>query len=439
MKIAEHTLQATQDMVKRETTAVVKEAVRSYAVVLKVVDPTTATETGARAVSHKTKGQAGTDVFLHSALDTAAEAEEHNDGKLGYSGNAAPTECHATMRMPKLAKVHNEIGRVRVGFSRDELACSFLPLISTLERNPATSECSDRHWLVGTSSPLWEIKQKLDDGGYKDPWQVCNDVRVRLKSASASHRKASRMHTVFTKLADLFDSKVDPIMRSLHFCCGQQRSFTPVIFTCAAKRDCTIQWEAPYKLFEKGKLAAQRYCLRCFQAVDGDTITLFHETRPKVVPKSMFVNKVHHKIVPEPMVECTICGRLLHTICQLWHSNATKPFECTTCQETMRTVRQQCGEEAPSATTSTTSLTAEKLQRTELGDFLEARVRTFLNASGIASVEDQQVTVRVVSIAARDVHVNARLREYYKGGEGGSATTYPERFEGRSKASHTFP
>lgn len=68
------------------------------------------------------------------------------------------------------------------------------------------------------------------------------------------------------------------------------------------------------------------YCIKCFQDIPGDTVTVdtmsYDPTATtQVIPKSEFRECKNDHLDLEPFVECKDCGRKLHQICALHHEN----------------------------------------------------------------------------------------------------------------------
>lgn len=73
---------------------------------------------------------------------------------------------------------------------------------------------------------LSTIKRKLDTGQYQEPWQYVDDVWLMFNNAWLYNRKTSRVYKFCTKLAEVFEQEIDPVMQSLGYCCGRKVGFT---------------------------------------------------------------------------------------------------------------------------------------------------------------------------------------------------------------------
>lgn len=69
---------------------------------------------------------------------------------------------------------------------------------------------------------LSTIKRKLDTGQYQEPWQYVDDVWLMFNNAWLYNRKTSRVYKYCTKLAEVFEQEIDPVMQSLGYCCGRK-------------------------------------------------------------------------------------------------------------------------------------------------------------------------------------------------------------------------
>lgn len=82
---------------------------------------------------------------------------------------------------------------------------------------------------------LSTIKRKLDTGQYQEPWQYVDDVWLMFNNAWLYNRKTSRVYKFCTKLAEVFEQEIDPVMQSLGYCCGRKVG-VPVCQGCCAQQ-----------------------------------------------------------------------------------------------------------------------------------------------------------------------------------------------------------
>lgn len=78
--------------------------------------------------------------------------------------------------------------------------------------------------IVKNPMDLSTIKRKLDTGQYQEPWQYVDDVWLMFNNAWLYNRKTSRVYKFCTKLAEVFEQEIDPVMQSLGYCCGRKVS-----------------------------------------------------------------------------------------------------------------------------------------------------------------------------------------------------------------------
>ncbi len=75
---------------------------------------------------------------------------------------------------------------------------------------------------------LSTIKRKLDTGQYQEPWQYVDDVWQMFNNAWLYNRKTSRVYKYCSKLAEVFEQEIDPVMQSLSYCCGRKVRTTDI-------------------------------------------------------------------------------------------------------------------------------------------------------------------------------------------------------------------
>lgn len=84
------------------------------------------------------------------------------------------------------------------------------------------SNLQDYFDIVKNPMDLSTIKRKLDTGQYQEPWQYVDDVWLMFNNAWLYNRKTSRVYKFCTKLAEVFEQEIDPVMQSLGYCCGRK-------------------------------------------------------------------------------------------------------------------------------------------------------------------------------------------------------------------------
>ena len=78
--------------------------------------------------------------------------------------------------------------------------------------------------IVKNPMDLSTIKRKLDTGQYQEPWQYVDDIWLMFNNAWLYNRKTSRVYKYCSKLAEVFESEIDPVMQGLGYCCGRKVS-----------------------------------------------------------------------------------------------------------------------------------------------------------------------------------------------------------------------
>lgn len=95
------------------------------------------------------------------------------------------------------------------------------PLISqTFGWHPFPNQ--DYFDIVKNPMDLSTIKRKLDTGQYQEPWQYVDDIWLMFNNAWLYNRKTSRVYKYCSKLAEVFESEIDPVMQGLGYCCGRK-------------------------------------------------------------------------------------------------------------------------------------------------------------------------------------------------------------------------
>lgn len=78
--------------------------------------------------------------------------------------------------------------------------------------------------IVKNPMDLSTIKRKLDTGQYQEPWQYVEDIWLMFNNAWLYNRKTSRVYKYCSKLAEVFEVEIDPVMQGLGYCCGRKVS-----------------------------------------------------------------------------------------------------------------------------------------------------------------------------------------------------------------------
>ncbi|XP_045763305.1 histone lysine acetyltransferase CREBBP isoform X10 [Maniola jurtina] len=261
--------------------------------------------------------------------------------------------------------------------------------------------------IVTKPIDLSTIKSKLDRGQYKDPWEYVDDVWLMFENAWLYNRKNSRVYRYCTKLSEVFEVEIDPVMQSLGYCCGRKYTFNPQVLCCYGKQLCTIPRDAKYFSYQNSLKAygvvSDRYtfCQKCFNDIQGDTVTLGDDPlQPQTaIKKDQFKEMKNDHLEQEPFVVCMDCGRKQHQICVLHHDQIWPlGFCCDNCLKKKGAKRKE------------NKFSAKKLPTSKLGIYIETRVNNFLKKKEAGAGE---VHIRVVASSDKMVEVKPGMRSRF--------------------------
>ena len=143
-------------------------------------------------------------------------------------------------------------------FKPDELRQALMPVLEKLNiynpeslpfRQPVDPELlqiPDYYQIIKKPMDLSTIKRKLDTGQYSDPWQYVDDVWLMFENAWLYNKKNSKVYKFSTKLSEIFETLIDPVMSNLGYCCGRKYVFQPQVLLCFGKELCQIPRDAKY-------------------------------------------------------------------------------------------------------------------------------------------------------------------------------------------------
>uniref|UniRef100_A0A8C6KDY4 histone acetyltransferase n=1 Tax=Nothobranchius furzeri TaxID=105023 RepID=A0A8C6KDY4_NOTFU len=252
--------------------------------------------------------------------------------------------------------------------------------------------------IVKIPIDLSTIKRKLDTGQYQEPWQYVDDVWLMFNNAWLYNRKTSRVYKYCTKLAEVFEVEIDPVMQGLGYCCGRKFEFSPQTLCCYGKQLCTISRDSTYYSYQN----RYHYCEKCFNEIQGNSVTLGDDpSQPAtLISKDQFEKKKNDMLDPEPFVECKDCGRKMHQICVL-HYDVIWPsgFICDNCLRKSGKTRKE------------NKFSARRLQCTRLGTYIEDRVNKYLKRQN--HPEAGEVFVRVVASSDKTVDVKPGMKSRF--------------------------
>ncbi|GFQ91282.1 CREB-binding protein [Trichonephila clavata] len=314
-------------------------------------------------------------------------------------------------------------------FKPDELRQALMPTLENLYKqdpeslpfrqpvDPQLLGIPDYFDIIKKPIDLATIKRKLDTGEYQDPWQYIDDVNLMFSNAWLYNRKTSRVYKHCSKLAEVFEQDIDPVMQSLGYCCGRKYVFQPQILCCYGKQLCTIPRDSKYWSYQN----RYTYCQKCFAEISGDKVTLEEDPSqpPIVIKKDQFVEMKNNHLDLEPFVHCNECGRKLHQICVLYFESIwPEGFTCDNCLKSKGKKRKD------------NKFTSKRLPQTKLGIYIENRINNFLKRRECGAGD---VTIRVVSSSEKYSEVKPEMKaRFVETGE------LPERFPYRAKALFAF-
>ncbi|XP_077414693.1 histone acetyltransferase p300 isoform X5 [Vanacampus margaritifer] len=252
--------------------------------------------------------------------------------------------------------------------------------------------------IVKNPMDLSTIKRKLDTGQYQEPWQYVEDIWLMFNNAWLYNRKTSRVYKYCSKLAEVFETEIDPVMQGLGYCCGRKFEFSPQTLCCYGKQLCTIQRDAAYFSYQN----RYHFCEKCFNEIQGESVSLGDDpSQPQTsINKDQFQRKKNDTLDPELLVECTDCGRKMHQICVL-HNETIWPsgFVCDNCLKMANKTRKE------------NKYAAKRLPQTKLGSYLESRVNDYIKRQN--HPEAGEVTIRVVHISDKVVEVKPGMKSRF--------------------------
>uniref|UniRef100_A0A672HVH6 histone acetyltransferase n=1 Tax=Salarias fasciatus TaxID=181472 RepID=A0A672HVH6_SALFA len=307
-----------------------------------------------------------------------------------------------------------------VVFKPEELRQALMPTLEALYRqdpeslpfrqpvDPMLLGIPDYFDIVKNPIDLSTIKRKLDTGQYQEPWQYVDDVWLMFNNAWLYNRKTSRVYKYCTKLAEVFESEIDPVMQGLGYCCGRKYEFSPQTLCCYGKQLCTISRDGTYYSYQNSSpkygLIADRYhfCEKCFNEIQGNSVTLGDDPAQSqtMISKDQFEKKKNDMLDSEPFVECKDCGRKMHQICVL-HYDVIWPsgFICDNCLKKSNKTRKD------------NKFSARRLQSTRLGTYIEDRVNKYLKRQN--HTEAGEVFVRVVASSDKTVEIKPGMKSRF--------------------------
>ncbi|KAH0616852.1 hypothetical protein JD844_028280 [Phrynosoma platyrhinos] len=201
-------------------------------------------------------------------------------------------------------------------FKPEELRQALMPTLEALYRqdpeslpfrqpvDPQLLGIPDYFDIVKNPMDLSTIKRKLDTGQYQEPWQYVDDIWLMFNNAWLYNRKTSRVYKYCSKLAEVFEQEIDPVMQSLGYCCGRKLEFSPQTLCCYGKQLCTIPRDATYYSYQN----RYHFCEKCFNEIQGESVSLGDDpSQPQTtINKDQFSKRKNDTLDPEHFV-CDGC------------------------------------------------------------------------------------------------------------------------------------
>ncbi|XP_061605506.1 CREB binding protein b isoform X2 [Phyllopteryx taeniolatus] len=308
-------------------------------------------------------------------------------------------------------------------FRPEELRQALMPTLEALYRqdpeslpfrqpvDPLLLDIPDYFDIVKNPIDLSTIKRKLDTGQYQEPWQYVDDVWLMFNNAWLYNRKTSRVYKNCTKLAEVFETEIEPVMKSLGYCCSRKYEFSPQTLCCYGKQLCTISRDGIYYSYQN----RYHFCEKCFNEIQGNSVTLGDDPAQSqtMISKEQFEKKKNDMLDAEPFVECKDCGRKMHQICVL-HYDVIWPsgFICENCLKRSGKNKKE------------NKFSAKRLQSTKLGTYIEDRVNKYLKRQN--HPEAGEVFVRVVASSDKTVEIKPGMKSRFVD-SGEMVETFPYR------------
>ncbi|XP_018792789.1 PREDICTED: histone acetyltransferase p300 isoform X3 [Bactrocera latifrons] len=341
-------------------------------------------------------------------MGNAGTVDCKNDGKTSGDGDTkVKSETKPVVPEPLMPNAGDK--KKKCVFNPEELKQALLPTLDKLMRHepesapfrcpvdPQILGIPDYFDIVKKPMDLGTIRNNLMNGKYNDPWEYVDDVWLMFDNAWLYNRKTSRVYRYCTKLSEVFEQEIDPVMQALGYCCGRKYTFNPQVLCCFGKQLCTIPRDAKYYSYQN----RYTFCQKCFNDIQGDTVTLGDDPQQSQtqIRKDQFREMKNDHLELEPFVDCQECGRKQHQICVLWLDTIWPGgFVCDNCLKKKNSKRKE------------NKFNAKRLPTTKLGIYIETRVNNFLKKKEAGAGE---VHIRVVSSSDKCVEVKPGMRRRF--------------------------
>ncbi|CAF3850511.1 unnamed protein product [Rotaria sp. Silwood1] len=253
------------------------------------------------------------------------------------------------------------------------------------------------------------MRNKLLHGEYKNPLEFCDDAWLMFENAWLYNHRTLRIYRMCTKLAQLFGESIDPVLKTLGYCCGHQYVYLPKVMLCYGKQKCCeIRPYSSYYYYNNPEplrfnLSSHQYtfCTNCFHSIKCESIFVGDDPTQKLVEisKKLFLRTENDIEEREIMTNCIVCTRRWHQICalhldQIW----SEGFICNTCIYQYNIKRKE------------NCYIAQKLTVTDLSSQLEQRVNKYLFDK---DCHESHVTIRVLASSDKICKIKPQLKKYY--------------------------
>ncbi|CAF1525350.1 unnamed protein product, partial [Rotaria sordida] len=261
--------------------------------------------------------------------------------------------------------------------------------------DPVALNIPDYPTIIKNPMDISTMHNKLLCGEYKNPLQFCDDAWLMFNNAWLFNRRSSRAYKMCTQLSQLFVESIDPVLKELGYCCGQQYIYIYHLLCYVMESNNAAK--SHFNLSND----VYRFCFTCFNSIKTESIFIGDDPTQTLVeiPKKLFLLAINDKEKPEIMIDCIVCTRRWHQVCalnldQIW----SKGFICNTCVCQYNIKRKK------------NCYIAQKLIATDLSSRLEQRVNKFLHDK---DCYDSRVTIRVLASSDKQCKVKPQLKKYY--------------------------
>ncbi|TKS90103.1 Histone acetyltransferase p300 [Collichthys lucidus] len=255
-------------------------------------------------------GEGGKGVPMDTSSTTQPSGVKTEDRKPEIKKEVKEEEETSTPQAPVKKKI----------FKPEELRQALMPTLESLYRqdpeslpfrmpvDPQLLCIPDYFEIVKNPMDLSTIKRKLDTGQYQDPWQYVDDIWLMFNNAWLYNRKTSRVYKYCSKLAEVFEQEIDPVMQSLGYCCGRKLEFSPQTLCCYGKQLCTIPRDAAYFSYQNRSINKDQFEKKKNDTLDPELFVC--DGCFKKANKTRKENKYSAKRLPQTKLGCYLETRV---------------------------------------------------------------------------------------------------------------------------------